>query len=79
VEEFAPARRNFFTKKTLCVAINFIARLCKIRHLAQFEADIGAVNKLYVEQRVKILMNQQKRIRREVDFVREGRVSVAKL
>jgi len=38
--------------------MDFDARLCKIRHLAQPDTD--AVNKLYVEQRMKILMNQQK-------------------
>jgi len=59
VGRVAPARRNFFTK-TLCVAMDFVARLCKIRHLAQLEADTGAVNKLYVKQRIKTLMNQHK-------------------
>jgi len=41
-------------------ATDFDARLCKIRHLAQPEVDTDAVNKLYVEQRVKTLTNQQK-------------------
>jgi len=58
VGRVTPARRNFFPK-TLCVATDFVARLCKI-HLAQLEADTGAVNKLYVKQRIKTLMNQQK-------------------
>jgi len=49
-----------FSIKTLCIVTDFNARLCKIRHLAQPEADTDAVNKLYVEQRVKTLMNQQK-------------------
>jgi len=40
--------------------VDFDARLCEICHLAQLEADIDAVNKLYVEQRVKTLTNQQK-------------------
>jgi len=52
-EGVAPTRRNFFTK-TLCVVTDFVARLCNIRHLAQLEADTGAVNKLYVEQRVTL-------------------------
>jgi len=34
----APARRNFFMK-TLCVVTDFVARLCKIRHLAQLEGS----------------------------------------
>jgi len=51
----APARRNFFMK-TVCVATDFDARLCKIRHLAQPEVDTDIVNK-YVEQRVKTLTN----------------------
>jgi len=36
------------------------ARLCKICYLSQFEVDTDTVNKLYVEQRVKTLTNQQK-------------------
>jgi len=44
--------------KTLCVALLRTLRLCKIRHLEQPEADTDTVNKLYVEQRIKILMNQ---------------------
>jgi len=45
----APAKRNFD---------DFDVRLCKIHHLAQ--PDIDTINKLYVEQLVKILTNQQK-------------------
>jgi len=45
-------------------------------HLAQPEIDTDAVNKLYVEQRIN-LNESTERIRQEVDFVREGRASVA--
>jgi len=45
--------------KTLCITTDFDVRLCKIRHLAQPEADID--DKLYMKtQRVKTLTNQQK-------------------
>jgi len=58
--EVARSSEKKFSMKTLYVATNFDVKLCKIRHLEQSEADIDAVNKLYVEQRVKTLMNQQK-------------------
>jgi len=40
--------------KTLCVATDFDVRL------SSSADDIDAINKLYVEQRVKTLTNQQK-------------------
>jgi len=49
------SEKKFFMK-TLCVAMDFEVKLCKIRHLKQLEVDIN--NKLYVKQRVKTLMNQ---------------------
>jgi len=55
-----------FSMKTLCVATDFDVRLWKICHLAQPEVDIDAVNKLYVEQRVKTLTNQQKELNERV-------------
>jgi len=43
-----------------CIATDYDARSRKIRRVAQPEADTDAVNKLYVEQCVKTLKNQQK-------------------
>jgi len=58
VEKIARSSEKKFSMKTLCVATDFDVRLCKIRHLEQLEADTDTVNKLYVEQRIKTLMNQ---------------------
>src|SRR5580765_3230686 len=53
--------RSYVRKNALCrVATDYDARSCKIRRVAQPEADTDAVNKLYVEQCVKTLWNQQK-------------------
>jgi len=50
--------------------------LCKIRYLAQPEADIDVVNKLFVE-RVKTLTNQQKVSDEKLtSFEKERRASV---
>jgi len=52
---------SYLRQNTLCrVATYYDARSRKIRHVAQPEADTDAVNKLYVEQCVKTLKNQQK-------------------
>ncbi|KMQ82870.1 hypothetical protein RF55_21619 [Lasius niger] len=53
--------RSYVRKNALCrVATDYDARLCKIRRVAQPEADTDVVNKLHVEQCVKALWNQQK-------------------
>lgn len=53
--------RSYVREKALCrIATDYDARSRKIRHVAQPEADTDAVNKLYLEQCIKTLMNQQK-------------------
>jgi len=50
-------KKKFFHENALCR----YELQCEICHLVQPEADTHVVNKLYVEQRVKTLMNQQKK------------------
>jgi len=53
--------KSYVRENALCrVVTDYDARSCKIRHVAQPEADTDAVNKLYVEQCVKTLTDQQK-------------------
>ena len=53
--------RNYVRENALCcVVTDFDARLRKIRRLAQPEINTDAVNKLYVDQYIKTLMNHQK-------------------
>ena len=53
--------KRYVRKNALCrVATDYDARLRKIRRVAQPEADTDAVNKLYMEQWVKTLLNRQK-------------------
>ena len=53
--------RSYVREKALCrVATDYDARSRKIRRVAQPVADTDAVNKLYVDQCIKTLMNQQK-------------------
>ena len=53
--------RNFVRDNALCRTVtDFDARSRKIRRVAQPEADDDVVNKLYVDQCVKTLRNQQK-------------------
>jgi len=52
---------SYLRQNALCrVATDYDARSRKIRRVAQPEADTDAVNKLYVEECVKTLKNQQK-------------------
>ncbi|EFN60884.1 hypothetical protein EAG_09271 [Camponotus floridanus] len=52
---------SYLRQNALCrVATDYDARSRKIRRIAQPEADTDAVNKLYGEERVKRLKNQQK-------------------
>jgi len=52
---------SYLRQNALCrVATDYDAKSRKIRRVAQPEADTDAVNKLYVEQCVKTLKNQQK-------------------
>ena len=53
--------RHYVRNNALCrVATDYDAKSHKIRRVAQPEADTDAVNKLYVEQCLKTLKNQQK-------------------
>lgn len=51
--------RNFVRDNSLCrIDADFDAKKCKIRRVAQPEADDDVVNKLYMEQSVKDLRDQ---------------------
>ena len=53
--------RYYVRNNALCrVATDYDAKSRKIRRVAQPEVDTDAVNKLYVEQYLKTLKNQQK-------------------
>ena len=60
-QQWSGLLRNYVRDNALCVvATDFDAKSRKIRRVAQPEADTDVVNKLYVDQCVKTLRNQQK-------------------
>ncbi|EZA62151.1 hypothetical protein X777_03758 [Ooceraea biroi] len=70
--QFSGVVRNYVRENTLCChAADFDAQSRKIRRVVQPEADSNAVNKLYVEQYVKMLRNQHAEVERKLSIAFE--------
>lgn len=60
IDNWSALVRSYVRDNALCrIGVEFDAKSCKIRRVAQPEDDNDAANKLYVEQCVKILRDQQ--------------------